>query len=101
MKLKSLLLRYYPPGMGLPRVGPGFPFWDDLGRKRGRVRGEGTKWDWKLELPCLGHPRFHTPTTVAQNPLSDSLRKSLKSFKKTFKSFLVSHESEEGGAERQ
>lgn len=41
MKLKSLLLRYYPPGMGFPRLGPGFPFWDGLGRRRGWGLGKG------------------------------------------------------------
>lgn len=41
MKLKSLLLRYYPPGTEFPEpAGSGFPAWDSLGQRRGREPGE-------------------------------------------------------------
>lgn len=41
MKLKSLLLRYYPPGTLFPEpAGSGFPAWDSLGQRRGREPGE-------------------------------------------------------------
>lgn len=100
MKLKSLLLRYYPPGTEFPRVAPGFAAWDGLERRRGRELGEGhggpasvTQRDRKPELCSPGLLFFHTLTAVPQSPLSDSLRKLLNFL---LKSFLVTHESESG-----
>lgn len=79
MKLKSLLLRYYPPGTEFPPAGSGFPAWDSLGQRGGRNLGRNIAPPLLCWLGQEARALLSGPPTLSQTDCC-----SLKSFKWLF-----------------